>query len=133
MGDTALNVPVKMRTHELNQLHEYYPTVEEGLREAELAEAADTVSRIYDEHVSGIKPEPREADDFAAYVSMPADDWRMTVRYFNRLRSDEGLRVEWLQNKVVDRLEDRVEEFESSSDEDSQNDSSETSRKMEDN
>jgi hypothetical protein len=112
MGDTALNVPVKTRTHELNQLHEFFPTVEEGLREAELDEAADEVARIYDEHVSGVSPQPREAADFAAYVSMPAEDWRMTVRYFGRLRHVEGLRSEWLRIKLVDRLEDRLEEME---------------------
>lgn len=111
MGDTALNVPVKTRTHELNQLHEFFPIIEDGLREAELDEAADEVARIYDEHVSGIKPEPREADDFAAWVSMPAEDWRMTMRYLGRLRASEGLRVEWLQTKLVDRLEDRMEEM----------------------
>jgi hypothetical protein len=128
--DTALNVPVKTRTHELNQLHEFFPVVAEGLRDAELDEAADEVSRIYEEHVAGVNPEPREAvrspnapqsanttssreaDDFAAYVSMPAEDWRMTVRYFGRLRHVEGLRSEWLRIKLVDRLEDRLEEME---------------------
>jgi hypothetical protein len=114
MGDTAINVPVKVRTHELNQLHEFVPDVRDGLRQAELDEAADEVARIYDEHISGVEREFTGDDQaFAAYVSMPANDWKTIVRFIGRLEhTSEGTRAWWLQKKLVERLRERLEEME---------------------
>lgn len=108
MGDTALNVPVKVRSHELNQLHEFVPDVRDELRKADLNDAADKVERIYDEHVSSVRYEKNDT-----YVSMPAEDWKTVVRNIGRLsRTSEGTRAWWLQTKLVDRLDDRLEELE---------------------
>ena len=110
MGDTAINVPVETRTHEVAQLHEFVPQMCGDLQEVGLDEAAAEVQRIYDEHISGVTADDREDESFAAYTSMPADDWQVLVRHMNRLRSDK--RAEWLQMKLVDRLRDRMEEME---------------------
>lgn len=109
---SAINVPVKVRTHELNQVHEMIPQVEERLRSIGVdatVEQADELERIYDEHISGIDGEPRESEEFAAYISMPADDWRSVVSALARV--DDGLRPRWLQKKLVKRLRDRMEEM----------------------
>jgi hypothetical protein len=111
-ADSEIRVPIKARTHELNQLQAMLPDVRDGLAMADLDEAADEVDRIYTEYVEGVEAEYPEGPEFANYISMPAEDWRLTVRYLNRLRAVEGLRVSWLQNKLVDRLRDRLEEME---------------------
>lgn len=111
MGDTAINVPVKVRSHELNQLHEFFPDVRDGLQQAGLDEAAEAVDRIYDEHVSGVTAAV-SGGPYAAMVTMPAEDWKTTVRYIGRLsQTSEGLRAWWLQKKLVGRLDDRLEEL----------------------
>lgn len=113
MGDTAINVPVRVRSHELCQVHEMVPDVEERLRSIDTEstiERADELNRIYDEHISGVDGEPRESDAFAAYLSMPADDWRSVVSALARVE-DDGLRPQWLQKKLVNRLRDRMEEL----------------------
>lgn len=110
MGDTALNVPVKVRTHELQQVQDMMPAAAERLEQAELDDAAEQVNRIFEEHVEDIEPTYPEGPEFAAYLSMPAEDWRMTIRYLNRARGEAGrLRVHWLQNKLVTRIEDRLD------------------------
>jgi hypothetical protein len=113
MGDTPINVPVKVRTHELNQVHEMIPQVEEQLRSIGVeatVEQADELERIYAEHIEGIGVEPRESEEFAAYLSMPADDWRSVVSALARV--DDGLRPRWLQKKLVKRLRARLDEME---------------------
>lgn len=105
-------VPVKFRSHELGQMHDMLPAVQDDLERAELDEAADIVERIYDEHVHGVSVEPRQNSQFAAYVSMPAEDWRLAVRYLGRAtRWESKNRVQWLRQKLIDRLEDRMEEL----------------------
>lgn len=113
MGDTAMAVPVKVRSHELDQVKSETISVADGLEQADLTEAADELYRIYDEHISGVEKEYPEGPAFANYLSMPAEDWRLLVRYLNRARRSGGnLRIGWLQNKLVGRLEDRMEELE---------------------
>jgi hypothetical protein len=99
MGDTAMHVPVDLRTHEVNQLQEMVPDAAQQLRETDvetLVEDAETLERAYDEHLYGL--------DGPGVASMPADDWRAIVR--NLDRADDGLRVWWLRKKLVDRLSD---------------------------
>lgn len=107
-----MNIPVKVRTNELNQIQTMVPSVIEQLQQAELDTAADDMSRIFDSYVRDVEATYPE-DDFAAYVSMPPEDWRLTVRYLNRERHDEGaIRVQYLQNKLVSRVEERLEDIE---------------------
>jgi hypothetical protein len=74
---------------------------------------ADELERIYAEYIEGVERE-FTADDqaFAAYVSMPADDWRQVVGSLGRLYDEEGLRVWWLRKKLVKRLRERLEQME---------------------
>jgi hypothetical protein len=113
MGDTALNVPVKVRTHELKQTKTMIPNVADDLEQAGLDEAAEEVNRIYETHIEGIDAHYPEGPEFAAYLSIPVEDWRLTIRYLNRARRTDGkLRAQWLQSKLVDRVEDRLAEME---------------------
>jgi hypothetical protein len=113
MGDTTMNVPVEVRTHELQQVKTMMADVAADLGQAELDDAASEVNRIYETHVEGIEPTYPEGDEFAAYLSMPAEDWRMTVRYLNRAWSEHGkFRTHWLQSKLVSRVEGRLNELE---------------------
>lgn len=112
MGDTALNLPVKVRTHELEQVQTLLPKIRDELRQADKDEAADEVHRIYDEHVEGKVPVYPDGPEFANYLSMPSEDWRMVIRYLNRERDDQPLRIHWLQTKLTDRIEARMEEME---------------------
>lgn len=112
---TSIPVPVKARTHELNQLQSMVPRAADRLQaiDAEaVAERGEELDRIYTEHIQGVEAEYPEGPEFANYVSMPADDWRAVVSGLARLYDEEGLRVQWLQNKLVDRLRDRMEEME---------------------
>jgi len=113
MGDTTMNVPVEVRTHELQQVKEMMQSVSDQLARADMESAADEVRRIFDTHVEGVEPTYPEGTEFAAYLSMPADDWRVTIRYLNRARRTEGrLRTQWLQYKLVQRVEERLNELE---------------------
>lgn len=113
MGDTAINVPVEVRSHELTQIHEMVPAARDDLVDADNDDDAETVRRIYDEHIKGVEQSFSEDESFAAYLSMPVEDWRMVIRYLNRTTRDEGrIRVHWLQEKLVTRLEDRLDELE---------------------
>jgi hypothetical protein len=112
MGDSKLAIPVEVRTHELNQVHEMIPNVRDSLEQADLTEAAEEVDRIYTEHIEGVEATYPEGPMFAAYLSMPPEDWRIFIRYLNRARQTDGrLRVQWLQTKFVDRIEERMEEM----------------------
>jgi hypothetical protein len=109
--DNDVNVPIKARTHELNQLQEMLPAARNIIADDETAEEVD---RIYREHIDGLTPDYADAEysTFATYVSMPADDWQRTIRHLNHLRHRERLRVEWLQKKLVRRLRERLAELE---------------------
>lgn len=106
MGNTALNVPVEVRSHELAKLHETIRGVITNLEDAEMDEAAVELSRVYEEHIEGIERDDSEA----VHVSMPPEDWRIAIRYLNRAR-ENSMRVGWLQSKLVDRLEKKMEEM----------------------
>jgi len=114
--DTSINVPVKVRSHELQQAHDFIPRVAQRLRDIDAdpaQEQADELERIYAEHVEGVERKFTEDDQaFAAYISMPADDWRAVVGGVARLRGEEGLRSWWFRKKLVKRLQARLEEME---------------------
>jgi hypothetical protein len=102
MGDTAMNVPVDLRTQEVSQLQTMVPDAATKLRETDvesLADEASTLIRVHDEHLRGLQG--------AGTVSMPADDWRAVVRHLDR--GGDGLNAWWLRKKLVDRLSERLE------------------------
>lgn len=114
-SDTSINVPVKVRTHELQQVHDFIPEATDRLRDVDTEHTqkrADELGRIYTEYVEGVTATYPKDQAFAAYVSMPSDDWQLVLSAFRRLRKDEGLRVEWLQTKLVKRLRERLSEME---------------------
>jgi len=107
---SAINVPIKARTHELNQLHGKVPEAVDHFQQAEMHDEADEVNRIYDEHISGVDPKFTDDDQsFAAYVYMPADDWYTTLRVLGRF---DDQRLWWLRKKLSKRLRDRLDEME---------------------
>lgn len=113
MGDTAMNVPIKVRTHELKQLHEMVPAARRHCEQAEMDEQADEITRVYDEHIANVEEAAGFDTSFRAHVSMPADDWRTTISSLGRVqRRDEGLRAWWLRKKLASRLRDRLEQLE---------------------
>lgn len=113
--DGNINVPVKVRTHELNQAHEFIPRVAERLGSIDVEHAqeqAEELERIYAEHVEDVEATYPEGPEFAAYISMPAEDWRTVVGATARLYDEETLRVRWFRKKLVKRLQARLEEME---------------------
>jgi hypothetical protein len=118
MGDTTdMNVPIKVRTHELQQVQTMMPAVINALEANGLEDAAEEVNRIHTTHIEGIEPTYPEGPRFAAYLSMPMEDWRLTIRYLNRAQPSEGVRrTRWLQKKFMNRIEDRISELEDNGD-----------------
>jgi len=107
---TDINVPVDIRSHESQQLDDMLPEVAQRLTRVERDDEADTIERIYEEHVENYET---RAHSNTPYISMPADDWRAVIRNLPRVKDDEGItRVWWLQKKLVDRLRGRLEELE---------------------
>lgn len=111
--DTELNVPVEVRSHELEQLHDWTPRIEQRLREVERDDEADSIERLYDEYIPNYMDADKRAYSGTPYISMPADDWRTLVRNLDRIYDDEGKnRVWWLRKKLVSRLRDRMDDME---------------------
>lgn len=113
--EDGIRVPIKVRTHELNQAHEFIPRTVERLSQIDVEavqEQAEELDRIYTEYVEGVEAEYPEGPEFANYISMPADEWRTVVSATARLRDEEGLRSWWFRAKLVDRLHARLEEME---------------------
>lgn len=115
MVNNSLNVPVKVRTHELQQAHDFIPRVAERFAAIDVEHAqeqAEELERIYAEYVEGVEATYPEGSEFAAYISMPAEDWRTVVGAAARLYDEESLRVQWFRKKLVKRLQARLEEME---------------------
>lgn len=107
--DSNVRVPIKVRTHEVNQLHEMLPEVVDRLAAIEHPDAED-FEEMYEEYVSDVEityPGAPQDESFAAWVSMPADEWRLLIRHAQKY---EDARAEWLQKKLMRRLSDRLEE-----------------------
>lgn len=104
MGDTAINIPIDVRSHEQNQLTEFIPKLVTRFmnRQTEQMESkSDELNRVYDEHIEGM--------DGESYLSMPIDDWRTLISSLSNV--DDGLRGWWLQKKLVSRLRDKLEDI----------------------
>lgn len=107
-----MNVPIRVRTHELAQVKSMVQHAIGSYEESDRDEDADALNRVYDEHIRNIDATYPEGPQFAAYLSMPIDDWRDVISGLNRARRTEGIpRVHYLQSKLVGRLEDRSEEL----------------------
>lgn len=104
MDDTAINIPIDVRSHEQNQLTEFVPKLVTRFmnRQTEQMESkSDELNRVYDEHIEGM--------DGESYLSMPIDDWRTLISSLSNV--DDGLRGWWLQKKLVSRLRDKLEDI----------------------
>jgi len=107
MGDTnqQMNIPIQVRSHELTQLGDFIDTVSE-----DDFDGADDLGRIVDTHITDAVMSERENERFYTYVSMPTDDWHTVVQALTRHRKyHSGQRSWWLQNKLVDRLNERID------------------------
>jgi hypothetical protein len=101
MDDDTINVPIRVRSNEVAQLHEFVPEAIDQCRRTEMDDEADQLQCVVDEYL-----EPNDG-----YISMPADEWRAVIRNVHR-RTDNGLRSEYLQRKLLKRLRARMEELE---------------------
>jgi len=99
MGDTAINIPIEIRSHELTQLVRFVEKLVRRFTNRETEQKADELRRVYDEHIYGMES--------ASYLSMPIDDWRTLVSSLSYI--DDGLRGWWLQTKLVERLRAKSE------------------------
>jgi hypothetical protein len=104
-GESSIPIPIDIRSHEVSQLDEFVPQIVERLRDIatednDLGSEADSIESIYD-----------NAAVSDGMLSMEIDEWRTLLRHLPRLRDDEGLRVWWLQRKMIRRLKDRADEF----------------------
>lgn len=112
---TGIRVPIKVRSHELNQAHEFITKAVSQLSQIDATapqEQAEELREIYTDHVHDVEATYPEGPEFAAYLSMPADSWRTVLGALGRLRTDEGLRSRWFRAKLTRRLRDRLEEME---------------------
>lgn len=103
--DDTINVPIQARSHELNQLHEFVPTVIEQLERADLDERVEDVRSIYSDHID-ITHETSDEPAFVTYLSMPSESWTTLIRELHRI--DDG-RVWWLRTKFARRVRQRLE------------------------
>lgn len=101
MGDTAINIPIEIRSHESTQLDTFVDKLVRRFTNRGTEQKADELRRVYDEHID----EMGSAD----YLSMPIDDWRTLVSSLSEV--DDGLRGWWLQTKLVDRLRVKSDEL----------------------
>jgi len=101
MGDTAINVPIEIRSHESTQLVRFVEKLVRRFTNREMEQKADELRRVYDEHIDEMES--------ASYLSMPIDDWRTLVSNLSYV--DDGLRGWWLQTKLVERLRAKSDEL----------------------
>jgi hypothetical protein len=94
-----INIPVDVRTHEAAQAREFALRSATDLRNAEQHERADTLERIYQQHLMDIEDS----------ITMSADDWRTFISECRRLDRTEGLRCWWFRRKLAKRLDERME------------------------
>lgn len=94
-----LSVPIELRSHEREQLNEYLPEAEESYFMGERYEERDDVAVLIEQL----------SDSSGKHVSFTVEQWRTCVSALSRV--DDGLRPWWLQKKVVNRLNERVEEL----------------------
>lgn len=104
-----LNIPIYLRTQEVEQVQRMARETIADLTQADLDERVEDLTSVYTEHLEGLDIEPRESEEWATYASMPADDWWSLVRAFGRL---DGLDAWWLRKKLAGRLRDRLDQLE---------------------
>lgn len=104
--EQAVNVPLRVRTHELQQLKDMTFREAVILEGIGLEDEGQTIHQIREQYITDVEVTYPEGPEFAAYVSMPSDAWWAVVSDLDRL---DTLRAEWLQKKLVSRLRKRIE------------------------
>lgn len=104
MGDTAISIPIDVRTHERKQLREFIPKIVSryairATEDNDMESRADELNRVYEEHIEGM----------GNALLMPIDDWRTIISELSEI--DDGLRGWWLQRKLIRRLREKSEEL----------------------
>lgn len=112
MGDTLPDIPLMVRSHEIEQLHEWVPKVVSRLEDIDMEDRAGEVELLYENHIADTEStQSHSVSD--GYITMAAGDWRLLVRELRRISDEEGaVRTWWLRKKLVQRLSDRLEELE---------------------
>ena len=95
--ESDLSVPIEIRDHEYRQLIEYLPNAKQSYKAGDRDDEAATVSTLID----------TLSDSSDKHVSFTVEQWRTCVSALNRC--EDGLRPWWLQKKVVNRLNERIE------------------------
>lgn len=106
----AINVPVQVRTQELEQLQHYVPRIHILLDGMGQDEEAKEMAAINERYVEGVRATYPEGPEFAAYMSMPSDQWWSVVQGLGRF---DDTRTYWLRKKLASRLRDRLEQMDS--------------------
>jgi hypothetical protein len=104
MADIPNSIPISLRSHEIDQLHEFVPKLVRRFmgrdtEQNDMASKADELERVYEEHIEGM----------GNALLMPIDDWRTLISSLSDV--DDGLRGWWLQRKLIRRLRDKSEEL----------------------
>lgn len=94
-----LSVPIEIRDNEYRQLIEYLPNAKQSYEAGERDDEAAAVSTLID----------TLTDSSDKHVSFTVEQWRTCVSALSRV--EDGLRPWWLQKKVVNRLNERVDEL----------------------
>jgi hypothetical protein len=104
------NVPIEIRTHEQAQLEEFLPQIQERFRESGLDEQADTIE-AFEFHLF-------ETDEVAgSWATASAQQWADILQYLTYARDIDNNRAWWLQQKLGERLQERLDEIELGDDE----------------
>ena len=109
MGDTetAVPVPIDLRTHERSQLREFVPLLIDGYSE----HATD--KNNFDERVEELMSIRSCIDALKEdeRLFLELDKWTTLLSSLTRLHNGTFNRSAWLQKKLYRRLEDRLEEL----------------------
>lgn len=97
--DNDLRVPIEVRDHEYRQLVEYLPNARDSYLRGDRDDEAAAVGTLIDDL----------SDSSDEHVSFTVEQWQTCVSALSRC--DDGLRPWWLQKKVVNRLNERIEEL----------------------
>ena len=95
--ESDLTVPIELRSHEREQLNEYLPQAKESYFMGERYAARDDVAVLIEQL----------SESEGTHVSFTVEQWRTCVSALSRC--EDGLRPWWLQKKVVNRLNERIE------------------------
>lgn len=94
-----VSIPIELASHEVKQLDEFIPRIEERLREIDLEDEADEISDATIVEEGG--------DVFSAKTK----EWAAIIGGLRVLRGEESLRSWWLRKKLARRVSEKVAEL----------------------